>query len=166
MNNHISNNLLMRHAKDILADNLSYLMGKSARMKSQNSLGKASKVGQTTIGNILRQDSSVKSTQFDVLEKLAKTFGVTVAQLFTENLGRNPVASHNENESTNPYHSDIDRLINASSGELRQLIETLVEAEASHSISQRATRSILSLVQEMIHKPAAGKNDWPGLSDS
>lgn len=155
----------MKNARDILSDNLTFLMSNSAGLKSQNALSKRSKVGQTTISNYLRPDSAVQSASFDVLEKLAKTFGITVAQLLTENLGRNQAATCDANQTVAPYHSDMDRLFSASSSELRALIETLLEAESSRSLSPRAIRAMLELSREISRKPEAGKDDWPGLAE-
>lgn len=79
----------MRNAATILAENLANLFDE--KKMSANQVGVSTGVGQTTISGWLRKarDSDPNfNPRIPQLEAVAKHLGVTVSQLFEENLGR------------------------------------------------------------------------------
>lgn len=75
--------------RNTLAVNLQHLMEHSIDMKSQNALGKRSKVAQTTIGNYLRPDSYKGFPSLENIDKLARAFSVEPWVLLHPTLGSN-----------------------------------------------------------------------------
>lgn len=124
----------MKAAKIILAENIRTLMSRNPHLSSQNALGKASAVGQTTIGNWLRQEYS--SQRLEQVEAIARAFRIDVGKLLTENLGEKPNDDHSPNIAvSSSAQSIIDRLIeldtrNQSPPALYALIESALDLAA------------------------------------
>lgn len=150
----------MNDIRDILADNLISLMNRSADKKSQNALAKSSaklgdgKIGQTTIGNILRAktDKSLPFPKLDTLDNLAKMFGITVAQLLTENFGRSP----EDQREPSPQPSSRDY-----SSSSQEIAERLAAIESSGSASPQLLRALHAVLD--VAAPPTGGNGYPGL---
>ena len=156
----------MNDIRDILADNLTYLMGKSMDKKSQNALAKSSKklgdkgkVGQTTIGNVIRSkdDKSLPFPKLDTLDSLAKLFDITVADLLTENLNR---GQRSESKAAIPATQSGAANLSKTGQMLLDRLEKIESAGHTPSALYALIENALDLVQ-----PIAGGNDYAGLND-
>lgn len=160
----ISNNLTMDDIREILADNLIYLMSKSADCKSQNALAKRSqkqgnnlKVGQTTIGNILRakEDKSLPFPKLDTVENLATIFGISVGALLTKDLGKlDPAASQTNDQA---------RRTTTLSPAAQSIVERLTELDAAQS-SPPALYALIENAMDLI-SPASTDEAASGHPD-
>lgn len=148
----------MSDIRDILADNLALLMARSRSLKTQNSLAKHSqnlgedrKVGQTTIGNILRakEDKSLPFPKLDTIENLAKLFGIEVSDLLSPNL-------------TGAHIARLQPLTNSNlSPQSQEIVTRLQAAESSGASSPQlivALKAVLDLAA-----PQANPDGYRGL---
>lgn len=111
----------MKPAKTILAENLKRLMEESRDLPSQNAAGKRSGVGQTTIGNWLREE--IEGPRLDQVELVARAYGITVAEMLTERTPQPRTASRTvaaENPAA-PYAS-LDAIATGLAPEHRELL--------------------------------------------
>lgn len=152
----------MNDIREILADNLIELMRVSADCKSQNALakrsqkqGSGSKVGQTTIGNILRakEDKSLPFPKLDTIENLARIFGISVGALLTKNLGKKEISAPIKSDSTS---CDTVRISPAA----KNIIDRLTELDAANA-SPPALYALIENALDLIGPTSA--QGYPGL---
>lgn len=82
----------MDDIREILATNLKSLMDMSVDCKSQNALGKRSKVAQTTVGNYLNK-TYVGYPNLEKVELLARCFGLEAWNLIHPTMGDRVIAA-------------------------------------------------------------------------
>ncbi|MHA6847298.1 helix-turn-helix domain-containing protein [Ralstonia syzygii] len=85
----VGKNMLMKSARELLAENLARLMAQSTNLRSARQLAARARVGQTTISNWLRVDRApTLAPQLNALESVARAFGITVGELLSEHRNR------------------------------------------------------------------------------
>lgn len=77
----------MNDLKQLVATNITKLMGMSDDCQSQLALSKKSGIGQSTISNYLRPEEYDGSPQIDKLQKIANCFGLETWQLLHPTMG-------------------------------------------------------------------------------
>lgn len=79
--NQCHNSRMKRAIEQILADNLKSLMDGHPQFTSQHLIANKSKVAQSTVGRIMRAETSAT---IDNVEAIAKIFGLTAADLLQD----------------------------------------------------------------------------------
>lgn len=136
----VGKNMLMKSARELLAENLARLMAQSTNLRSARQLAARARVGQTTISNWLRVDRApTLAPQLNALESVARAFGITVGELLSEHRNRK------------------DDAMTAR--------ELLVELRASREHAARVSRMLYDIAAELSPGGAAGEPSVKGFRD-
>lgn len=150
----------MKHASQILACNILALFEESSR--SAKEVGQSSGVGQTTISGWIRKARESDpnfNPRVDQLEALARTFGHTVGDLFTENLGRNKKEAAGPSVAAEAASAAAASLSPAA----RAVIERICAVEGAGASSPQLLQAI-EAVLDLAH-PRASAGGYPGLDN-
>jgi hypothetical protein len=146
----------MKSASEILSENILLLFEETAR--SANDVGNSAGIGQTTVSAWIRKAKESDPSfnpRLSQLTSFARAFGYTVADLFSENLGRGKQALTNPNirgmaaVRDRSYEDKADSMPAVSPGTLA-VLKRLEAAEAAGSTTPelfRALEAVLDLAR-------------------
>ena len=141
----------MKSASEILSENILRLFEETAR--SANDVGNSAGIGQTTVSAWIRKAKESDPSfnpRLSQLTSFARTFGYTVADLFSENLGRGKQGSSSTGAGSEISCDQGGGSMAAASPGALAVLKRLESAEAAGSATPelfRALEAVLDLAQ-------------------
>ncbi|SFB19817.1 SOS-response transcriptional repressor LexA (RecA-mediated autopeptidase) [Azotobacter beijerinckii] len=117
----------MTSTRQVLANNLKFLMAGSAELGTQTRLSERSGVGQTTVGRILRNETDAG---VETVESLARVFKLTASDLIDPGLIRSLSGESSNVEGTNGAVGLVPLISWVAAGMLYEAIDQLAPGDA------------------------------------